>query len=361
VLLAWLTLTAALGAACGGSSSGPSPLPFSLACPSRVDGATTDGAGVAVQFQVTAQGGRPPATVTCTPASGSTFPIGPTTVSCTATDAAAQTAECSFPVNVTRIPTLAWTRFLASGDSITEGVTSQAPSVLRRLGLPDAYPGQLEPMLAARYSAQTITVVNRGVAGERLAQGVDRLPGVLDEERPEVLLLLEGVNNIRNVPTQELAGDLDEMVRAARRRNVQVLLATLLPISDEYEAGHPGTQQAIEDLNEEIVDIARKNRIGAPVDLFFVFSGAPSLIGVDGLHPTPAGYMRMAEVFFDAIRDRYEVQPPAESIVVGVQSPASFERAASRTAGFPLPPAAGPSRSYADAKKRGSSPPPPQR
>ena len=41
------------------------------------------------------------ATVTCTPASGSVFPIGTTTVNCTATDPAGNTDTCSFTVTVT--------------------------------------------------------------------------------------------------------------------------------------------------------------------------------------------------------------------------------------------------------------------
>jgi hypothetical protein len=38
--------------------------------------------------------------VTCDPASGSEFPIGTTTVGCTATDAHGNTASGSFPVDV---------------------------------------------------------------------------------------------------------------------------------------------------------------------------------------------------------------------------------------------------------------------
>jgi hypothetical protein len=40
-------------------------------------------------------------TVTCVPASGSTFPEGTTTVTCTATDIANNTATCTFTVTVT--------------------------------------------------------------------------------------------------------------------------------------------------------------------------------------------------------------------------------------------------------------------
>jgi hypothetical protein len=43
---------------------------------------------------------HPNAAVTCTPPSGSTFPIGVTTVTCTSTDASGNTATTSFPVTV---------------------------------------------------------------------------------------------------------------------------------------------------------------------------------------------------------------------------------------------------------------------
>jgi subtilisin-like proprotein convertase family protein len=42
----------------------------------------------------------PGVTVSCVPPSGSSFPLGATTVTCTATDAAGNTATCSFTVNV---------------------------------------------------------------------------------------------------------------------------------------------------------------------------------------------------------------------------------------------------------------------
>src|SRR5207244_1727432 len=42
----------------------------------------------------------PGVTVACAPPSGSTFPTGTTTVTCTATDAAGNTSACSFNVTV---------------------------------------------------------------------------------------------------------------------------------------------------------------------------------------------------------------------------------------------------------------------
>jgi hypothetical protein len=46
----------------------------------------------------------PGVTFVCSAASGSTFPIGTTTVTCTATDTSGNTASCSFTVTVLTVP-----------------------------------------------------------------------------------------------------------------------------------------------------------------------------------------------------------------------------------------------------------------
>ena len=46
------------------------------------------------------------------------------------------------------------------------------------------------------------------------------------------------------------------------------------------------------------------------VDLYQAFDGhVDTLIGGDGLHPNEAGYQKMAETFFTAIRGRLELPP----------------------------------------------------
>ena len=70
-------------------------------CPTNiVVTATTDG-GATVFYSVTASGGCfPPPTVTTFPPSGSTFPIGTTTVTATVNDSCGDTNACSFTVTV---------------------------------------------------------------------------------------------------------------------------------------------------------------------------------------------------------------------------------------------------------------------
>src|SRR5258707_1916234 len=69
-----------------------------VSCPSDMVKEATSAAGAVATFTATASdlvdGGTD--TVTCTPASGSTFALGNTTMTCTAKDAANNTGTCSF-------------------------------------------------------------------------------------------------------------------------------------------------------------------------------------------------------------------------------------------------------------------------
>ncbi len=77
----------------------PDRLVIHVPDPITVEAASS--AGTAVPFTVTADGtDDPDPDITCTHASGSTFPIGTTTVSCTATDSFGNTASDSFTVTV---------------------------------------------------------------------------------------------------------------------------------------------------------------------------------------------------------------------------------------------------------------------
>jgi sugar lactone lactonase YvrE len=76
------------------------PLPLSITCPSNITVTTTNPDGAVVNYTVTVSGGCPPITTNCAPPSGSVFPIGTTTVNCSATDSCGQSNSCSFTVTV---------------------------------------------------------------------------------------------------------------------------------------------------------------------------------------------------------------------------------------------------------------------
>src|SRR5205807_2600134 len=78
-----------------------------------------------VFYTSSASGGCSPPTVNCMPPSGSTFPLGPTSVTCIATDGCGHRTDCSFLVTVVR-PTIT----LNCSSNITVTATSQSGAVV---------------------------------------------------------------------------------------------------------------------------------------------------------------------------------------------------------------------------------------
>src|SRR4051812_22627749 len=117
------TVAALLAGACSDSPSQPSgggatpTQAFQITCPAPIAVESAAGSPVSVTYtQPSITAGKVPVVTTCTPASGSPFNVGSTTVNCIATDATPKTVTCSFPVSVTRPGTLSATKFLAFGD-----------------------------------------------------------------------------------------------------------------------------------------------------------------------------------------------------------------------------------------------------
>ena len=213
-------------------------------------------------------------------------------------------------------PLLAVTRILAFGDSMTAGTTS-APSTFAFTpspGLPQSYPFKLQEQLAGRYTTQTIVTHNAGWAGEVVSAGRARFGGVLREASPEVVLLMEGANDLNNMrdltgsaltaAIQRTVDAIEDMVREAQARGVTPMVATIPPQRPDSPKG--GGAAFLDRYNDGLRGMSSKKgailvEVNARVPL--------ALIGEDGLHPTEAGYQRIAEIFAEALAAKYESIP----------------------------------------------------
>jgi lysophospholipase L1-like esterase len=206
-------------------------------------------------------------------------------------------------------PRLGKTRFLAFGDSMTEGVAS-LPFTQTLVNIPHSYPARLGDGLRARYADQRdIAVVNEGKAGEFAVEGKFRMGNLIRADTPQVLLLLEGANDINVLGRQgvsRVAVAIEDMIKDAHARGVVVLVATL----PRQRAGGRNADGA--PFVEEVNALIRRITVDRGATVVDVYNQLDlSLIGEDGLHPTEAGYARLAEIFATAIRQAFETAPPS--------------------------------------------------
>ncbi len=181
---------------------------------------------------------------------------------------------------------------MAFGDSLVTGDIASPQA---------AWPVQLQSQLRSRYASQAadIVVSNAGQGGERLVDGVLRFENAFAAHRPEVVLLMEGINDLGSAGPDISTTLLQFMAQHAMSRNARVFVASMLPTVPGRRRSQPVADLVA--FNERIQQMCLQQ--GAVfVDLYnLLLPEAESVIGVDGLHPSDAGYRRIADVFLTVI------------------------------------------------------------
>jgi acyl-CoA thioesterase I len=163
---------------------------------------------------------------------------------------------------------------LAYGDSLTAGTGA---------GVDESYPKVLATLTGR-------TVVNAGVPGELSAAGMQRLPEVLERERPALLILCHGGNDLLARQNHQLiAENLRAMIRIAGERGVPVLLVAV-PAPD-LSLTPPGFY----------AELAREFNIPLEQKGLAQILAKGSLKS-DYIHPNAAGYRILAEKLADLLK-----------------------------------------------------------
>ena len=165
---------------------------------------------------------------------------------------------------------------LAYGDSLTYGYNVKRS---------ESYPAKLEVLTG-------ISVINSGVSGEVSAQGLKRLPKVLDEHHPQLLILCHGGNDLlRKMDLEEMESNIRSMIQLSLDRDIPVILLGV---------PKPGIFLSSFDIYKKI---ANSMNIIFIEDLISDVLGDKSLKS-DSIHPNKKGYNVMAEEIYSLLLDK---------------------------------------------------------
>lgn len=124
------------------------------------------------------------------------------------------------------------------------------------------------------------TVVNASISGETSEGARTRLPGLLQQHRPDIVIIeLGGNDGLRGFPVQRMQANLRQMVEWSQAAGAKVLLAGM-QIPPNY--GQQYTQQFM----QSYPDIAEQYDTALVPFLLEGIAVHPGLMQADGIHPT---------------------------------------------------------------------------
>lgn len=153
-------------------------------------------------------------------------------------------------------------------------------SAAQNIPLDASWPALLDQRLAKM--RPPLRLVNASISGETTSSGLARLPALLKQYKPALVMIELGANDgLRGLPLAEIRANLGSMVRESQTAGAKVLLLGIeMPVNygPQYRAG----------LRAIYADLAKQDHAGLLPFLLQGIALHPSLMQPDGLHPTAA-------------------------------------------------------------------------
>ncbi|MFL6276985.1 MAG: arylesterase [Blastocatellia bacterium] len=180
-------------------------------------------------------------------------------------------------------------KIVAFGDSLTAGYG---------LSLEESYPSLLQKKLAA--DGFDYEVVNAGISGDTSADGVRRIDWSLEGGDVKVVILELGANDIlRGQPIEEMKKNLSTIIKRAKARGAQVLLAGMEAPTNSGIDYRRWTHGAFSEL-------AKAHNVALIPFLLDRVAGIQSLNQPDGIHPNREGARIVADTVYQYLKPMLE-------------------------------------------------------
>lgn len=190
---------------------------------------------------------------------------------------AASAAAYNPAVTTTPNPTAPPFRLVMLGDSLTAGY-----------GLPaeEALPVKLQEALQAR--GDNIVIINAGVSGDTMADGLARLDWALGQPADGILVALGGNDLLRGVDPAATDKALQEILTRAKARGL-ILMVAGMRAPENYGADFRARFDALFPADAKAAGAALYPFLLAGV------AGKPALLQADTIHANPKGVAVMVE------------------------------------------------------------------
>lgn len=169
---------------------------------------------------------------------------------------------------------------VALGDSLTDGY-----------GVPagEKYTDYLQAALDEK--GLKYRVVNAGVSGDTTGNALDRVPGVVALDPVLVILEIGGNDGLRGLPVEQTRQNLEEIVKQLQASGAKVLLWSMT-LPRNYG------RKYVREFEKVYESIGRQYKVPlVPVREFGQVE-----MQADGIHPTGAGYRKVAPVVFRYVK-----------------------------------------------------------
>ncbi len=188
---------------------------------------------------------------------------------------------------------------MALGDSTTAGT----PGFLSPIEFPPD--GKGNPQSQYAYWIQKKhpewKVLNRGFRAERSDQILGRFERDVPAVKPDVLVVLAGVNDLyQGYSAESIVKNLQRIYEKAVENHISVIACTILP----YHSAAAEIRSRMKEVNDWIRRYAEEHRLGfCDTSDALEDPNSPGQLqsSADGLHPDVAGYQKMGEVIAQAI------------------------------------------------------------